>query len=111
MQQNWSVGQARVCIGEAGARICREAGARVFTNVYVRDLDLLAPSVHDARRLEIIAEGLPMFGEAQLAVDTTLVAAHHCDGTARPGSATRDGAAMAVARRWKEATYRELVGP
>ena len=53
--------------------LCREAGARVSTNVYVRDLDLPAPNVHDARRLEIIAEGLPIFGGAQFAIDTTLV--------------------------------------
>ena len=45
-----------------------------------------------------------MFGRAQLAVDTTLVAAHHCDGTARPGTATKDGAAMAVDFRRKEVT-------
>ena len=48
-----------------GARICREAGVRVSTNVYVRDLDFLAPDVHDARRLEIIAEGLSMFGSSR----------------------------------------------
>ena len=105
------LGRRGFALESAGARICREAGARVSTNVYVRDLDLPAPNVHDARRLEIIAEGLPIFGRAQLAIDTTLVAAHHCDGTARPGTATRDGAAMVTARRRKEATYPELVGP
>ena len=94
-----------------GARICREAGARVSMNVFVRDLDLLAPNVQDARRLEIVAEGLPLFGGAQLAVDTTLVSAHHCDGTARPGAAHIDGAALVVSRRRKERAYPELVGP
>ena len=103
------LGRRGFALESAGARICREAGARVSTNVCVRDLDLPAPNVHDARRLEIFAEGLPMFGRAQLAIDTTLVAAHHCDGTARLGTATR--AAMAMARRRKEATYPELVGP
>ena len=52
-----------------GAQIFREAGARVATNVLVRDLDLLVPNVHDGRRLEIVAEGLPLFGGVQLVVD------------------------------------------
>ena len=84
---------------------------RVSTNVFVRDLDLLAPNVQDARRLEIVAEGLPLHGGAQLAVDTTLVSAHHDDGTARPGAAHIDGAALVVARRRKGRAYPELVGP
>ena len=63
----------------AAARICREAGGRVTTNVVVRDLDLAAPNVGDARRLEVVVDGLPLFGGAQLAVDTTLVSALHCE--------------------------------
>ena len=89
------LGRRGFAVESAGARICREAGARVSTNVFVRDLDLAAPNVHDARRLEIIPRG------AQLAIDTTLVSAHHCDGSARRGGATTDGAALvaALARR------------
>ena len=56
----------------AATRICREASARVRTNVLVKDMDLGAP-VHDNRRLEILAEGLPLCGGVQLAMDTTLV--------------------------------------
>ena len=104
------LGRRGFALESVGARICREAGARVSTNVFVRDLDLLAPNVHDARRLEIVAEGLPLYGGAQLAVDTTLVSAHHCDGTATPGAAHVDGAALVVARRRKERAYPELVG-
>ena len=62
-------------------------------------------------RLEIVAEGLPLFGGAQLAVDTTLVSAHHCDGIARPRAAHVDGVALTEARRRKERAYPELVGP
>ena len=29
----------------------------------------------DGRRLEVVADGLPLFGDDQLAVDTTLVSA------------------------------------
>ena len=64
----------RFTMESVGARIFREAGARVATNnVLVRDLDLLVPNVHDGRRLEIVAEGLPLFGGVQMVVDTTLV--------------------------------------
>ena len=62
------------------ARISREGGARVSTNVMVRDLDLSqAPGV-DGRRLEVVAEGLSLFGGAQLANDATLVSALHVMG-------------------------------
>ena len=96
-------------VENAVARVCREAGARVSTNVMVRDLDLLAPQALDGRRLEVVAEGLPLFGGMQLAIDATLVSPLHCDGTARPGAAHIDGVALQVARRRKERTYPELV--
>ena len=98
-------------VENAVARVCREAGARVSTNVMVRDLDLLAPQALDGRRLEVVAEGLPLFGGMQLAIDATLVSPLHCDGTARPGAAHIDGVALQVAQRRKERTYPELVGP
>ena len=53
-------------IENAAARICREAGGRVTTNVLVRDLDLAAPHVDDARRLEVVVDGLFLFGELSL---------------------------------------------
>ena len=74
------------------AVICCEGGARVTTNVMVRDMDLAAPNPGDARRSEIVADGLPLFGGAQLAIVTTLFSSLHCDGTARPGTADTDGA-------------------
>ena len=47
----------------AAAKVCREAGARVTTNVMVRDLDLgVAQPALDGRRLEVVAEGLPLLG-------------------------------------------------
>ena len=95
----WADGFA---VESIGARICSEGGARVFTNVHARDLDILVPEMHDGRRIELIAEGLPLFGGAQLAVDTTLVSAPHCDGSARARSARVDGIALEAARRRKE---------
>ena len=57
--------------GTSRFRICR-----VRTNVLVRDLDLGVMNHLDGRRPEIIADGLPLFGGVQLAVNTTLVSWH-----------------------------------
>ena len=45
----------------------------------------------DNRRLEVVVDGLPLFGGSQLAIDTTLVCAMHCDGSPHLGC-SRDGA-------------------
>ena len=63
------------------AQVCREAGARVTTNVFVRDMDLTALDVIDSRRFEVVVDGLTAFRGAQLAIDTTLVSALRRDGT------------------------------
>ena len=55
--------------------------------------------------------GLPLRGGAQLAIDTTMVCALHRDGTPRRQAAECDGVALKAARRKKEATYPELLGP
>ena len=81
------------------------------TNVMVRDLDLPVPDATDSRRLEVVVGGLPLFGGSQLAVDTTLVCALHGDGTPHAGAADTDGVVLSRARRRKERTYPELVGP
>ena len=68
--------------------------------------------MHDGRRLEVVAKRLPLFGRAHLApLDTTLVSALHCDGSARRHAADVDGVALSPRRRRKEFTYPELVGP
>ena len=98
-------------IENAAARICREAGGRVTTNVMVRDLGLVEPHVEDARRLEVVVDGLPLFGGAQLAVDTTVVSALRGDGSARRRAAQQDGVAAEAARLREVRIYPELVGP
>ena len=98
------LGRRGFAVESAGARICREAGGRVVANAMVRDFDLADPDPGDRRRIEILADGLPLFGGAQLAVDTTLVSALHCDGSAH-------GAVLVAARRRKERTYPELANP
>ena len=39
----------------AAAQVCREAGARVSTNLHVRDMDLAEFNL-DGRRLEVVAD-------------------------------------------------------
>ena len=102
------LGRRGFALESAAARICREAGGRVTTNVFVRDLDVAVPNALDGRCLEV-ADGLPLFGGAQLAVDTTLVSPLHADGSRH--AADSDGAVLATARRRQERTYPELVGP
>ena len=46
----------------------------------------------------MVADGLPLFGGAQLALDTTLVSVLRGDGTARRHAAHREGVALAEAR-------------
>ena len=65
------------------ARVCREAGARVRTNVMVRDLNVTNVRLLDARRIEVIADGLPVNGGAQIAIDTTFVSPLACTGLPR----------------------------
>ena len=105
------LGRRRFALESAAARMCREAGGRVATNVLVRDMDLAAPDLTDSRRLEVVVDGLPLFGGCQLAVDTTLVCALHCDGSPHGAAADADGVVLQSARRRKERTYPELVGP
>ena len=104
----WEEGSA--ALESAAARVCREAGGRVSTNVFVRDLDIAMFNMTDSRRLEVVADGLPLFGGAQLAIDTTLVSALRGDGSARRYAASRNGVALVDARRRKERTYPELAG-
>ena len=94
----------------AAAQVCREAGARVSTNVFVRDMDLAHFNAFDGRRLEVVADGLSLWQGAQLAIDTTMVSPLRRDGSARPGAANANGVALAEARRRKERTYPELSG-
>ena len=80
----------------SAAQVFREAGLRVSTNVMMRDLDILGPhAAMDGRRLEVIADGLPLFNGAQLALDTNR------------GVSFAQGQ---DARRRKERTYPELNG-
>ena len=98
------LGRRGFAVESAIAQICREGGARVSVNAMLRDLDISA-QVTDSRRLEVVAEGLTLFGGCQLALDATLVSPLHRDGTHRRKADTVDGMSLRAARKDKEKTY------
>ena len=96
-QGSWGgvASQWRVQEPESAAR--REA--RVVANDLVHDFDLVAPNPRDQRRLEILADGIPLIGGS--------TCRRHNVGVASP----LWRAVLAAARRWQERTYPELSGP
>ena len=80
-------------------RIFREAGAGVRQNVFLKDMNVQV-AAEDARRIEVLAQDLPCYGGAQLAIDVTLRGVLTAQGEAQPHAADWDE---------KENTYRELV--
>ena len=100
------LGEARVSVGKRG---CSDlSGGWWASHTNVLDLDLAEPNAADARRLEVVADGWPLFGGAQLAVDTTIVSTLHANG--EPRRVHVDGVAVAAARQRKERRCPELVG-
>ena len=65
------MGRRGFALESAAARVDEEAGGRVVTNMFVRDMDLGVPVAGDNRRLEVVVDSLPLHGGVQLAVDTT----------------------------------------
>ena len=104
------LGRRGFAVESAAARIVAREVRESRQTSWSATWTLAAPNPGDVRQLETAADGLPLFGGAQLAIDTTLISTLHCDGSARPGTADTDGAALVVARRRKERTYPELVG-
>ena len=78
------------------------------TNTRVADLNI--PSVHllDDRRMEVIANGLPLWGGCQLAVDTTLVSPLTREGQPRRWNGRYAGAAWMPAATRSEFTPNSL---
>ena len=90
------------------ARVCQEAGARVGRNVALAAMNIDVP-VHDARRIEVVCNGLPLWHGAQLAVDATLVSPVTRDGRPHDGAEHRPGWAVRnAARRKRRQTYPEI---
>ena len=81
---------------------------RVARNVRVADMNIDVP-VGDARRIEVVCNGLPLWHGAQLAVDATLVSPLTRDGQPQPAANAQPGIALARAeQRKRRHTYPEL---
>ena len=78
--------------------------------MFVRDVDLASFDNLDGRRLEVVADRLPLHGGAQVAIDTTMVSPLHSNGVDRRGASVMKGLALEAARKRKEITYPELAG-
>ena len=98
-----------VPLEKAAARVYREAGARVTTNTRLMDLNIDNIQRQDDRRIEVIANGLPLWGGVQLAIDTNLVSPLTRASEPRSRAGRYAGAAVQDARRAKERTYPELL--
>ena len=88
--------------------MCREAGALVQCNAFLRDMNVGVNS-SDERRVEVLASGLPCYNGAQLAVDITVRHFLTATGGAQALACERDGRLLAEARTDKERQYRELL--
>ena len=63
-------------------------------NVGLADMSLQIP-LHDARRIEVVCNGLPLWHGQQLAVDATIVSPVRRDGQPRSGADARPATALA----------------
>ena len=79
-------------------RVCREAGATVALNVRLLDLNVDVAR-QDERRIEVIANGLALWGSAQFVVDTTRVSPLTRTGGLRKAACRTAGAACALVRK------------
>ena len=111
MRTGWGVEQTRVEFGECGCPHVAKREAEFERTSSCGTLTwatLMSPM--GGGSIEGVVDGLPLFGGAQLAVDTTLVCALHRDGTPVGRAAETDGVALKAARRRKERRCPELLG-
>ena len=74
----------------------------------MRDLNIGVVTPQDGRRIEVIANGLPLFHGAQLAVDVTMRHPRTREGDPSGQADWKDGAVAEAARADKESTYPEF---
>ena len=89
------------------AGVCREAGATVRCNAKLREMNVDV-AASDERAVEVLASGLPLYHEAQLAVDITSQPLS-ASGLPRFNAGVVDGAVCGRAREDKERKYGELL--
>ena len=86
------------------AQVLREAGARVHVQKLFCQTTLPV-DLGDARRIDALATGLPLYMGRPLFCDATIRSSLHADGTPHGFAATRDGAVLARAQADKERKY------
>ena len=104
------LGRHGCALESAAAHVCREACGRVSVNVAVRDLDIGVPDRADERRLEVVADGLPLFHGADCNRHDSRFCLAQGWNRPHPRCVNEDGAALAQARRPQELRYPELAG-
>ena len=90
-------------------QILREAGASSQFRPFLRDLSVV-PGIGaaDARKLDVVASGLPVYGGRTIVVDATLRSPLTGNGMWRFNAHQEDGATFAQAVRDKHQKYPEL---
>ena len=91
---------ARTPLEPAVARVYQEAGTQVARNVRLADMDIDVPVSGD-RRIEVVANELPLWHGSQQAMDATIVSLVTRAGDAQPGADARPGQALVGAARRK----------
>ena len=89
-------------------RVCREAGALAQPEVQLKDMNLGIPA-GDQRRLDVLAQGLPCYAGAQIAVDVTIRSSLSATGEVQGRADAENEHICTVAKRDKESKYPELI--
>ena len=88
--------------------MCRAAGAVVRPEALLKDMNLGAPAA-DGRRLDVLAQGLPCYAGAQVAIDATLRSCLSASGEVHGRADTENEHICIRARIDQENKYPELV--
>ena len=106
-RESWGVGGSLWRAQRHGSAVKPELGTPPISSsgIWTFLLPTMTPVVWRS-----LPDGLPLFGGAQLAIDTTLVSSVQADGRPRPQCARVDGAALSEAHRRKQRTYPEVSG-
>ena len=96
-------------VERAWAQVLREAGGRVLPQQMLRDMDLTLERPDDARRPDVVAYNLPVYGGLPICGDATVVSPLHADGQAHRGADSENGLRLRAARKRKEIVYPEIM--
>ena len=106
--QTGRVSRRAVLQEQALWQVLRETGATARHRPFLRDLSVPGVLGTDARRLDVVASGLPVYGGRTLVIDATLRSPLTGAGHVRFDAHLTDGATFVQARLDKEHKYPEL---